>query len=102
MLSVYGAYEASHFLFAAILIIYKWGCCYLRAAKQSKSPAELVGVLMDNGFASSGDTRSFAEEIFARVPHQTAAVNVSSSKLYCSLLCFPFEVKCGLLSFFFF
>lgn len=37
---------------------------------------------MDNGFASSGDTRSFAEEIFARVPHQTAAVNVSSSKLF--------------------
>lgn len=45
-------------------------------AKQSKSPAELVGVLMDNGFASSGDTRSFAEEIFARVPHQTASVNL--------------------------
>lgn len=33
---------------------------------------------MDYGIASSGDTRSFAEEIFARVPHKTAGVNVSS------------------------
>lgn len=42
---------------------------------------------MDYGIASSGITRSFAEEIFARVPHKTAGVNVSFSKLFCSLLC---------------
>ncbi|KAF8107020.1 hypothetical protein N665_0128s0002 [Sinapis alba] len=31
---------------------------------------------MDYGIASSGITRSFAEEIFARVPHKTAGVNL--------------------------
>lgn len=33
---------------------------------------------MDYGFSSSGDTRSFAEEIFARVPRKSTGVNVSS------------------------
>ncbi|ESQ33538.1 hypothetical protein EUTSA_v10006650mg [Eutrema salsugineum] len=45
-------------------------------AKKSKSPAELVGELVDYGFSSSGDTRSFAEEIFARVPRKAAGVNL--------------------------
>ncbi|EOA36424.1 hypothetical protein CARUB_v10010941mg [Capsella rubella] len=45
-------------------------------AKKTKSPTELVGELVDYGFSSSGDTRSFAEEIFARVPRKTAGVNL--------------------------
>jgi pre-mRNA-splicing factor ATP-dependent RNA helicase DHX16 len=48
----------------------------LCAAKKTKSPTELVGELVDYGFSSSGDTRSFAEEIFARVPRKTAGVNL--------------------------
>ncbi|CAA0262538.1 unnamed protein product [Arabidopsis thaliana] len=45
-------------------------------AKKTKSPTELLGELVDYGFSSSGDTRSFAEEIFARVPRKTAGVNL--------------------------
>lgn len=46
---------------------------------------------MDYGIASSGDTRSFAEEIFARVPHKTAGVNVS----LLFAVCFPFgKIMC--------
>ncbi|CAH8254332.1 unnamed protein product [Arabidopsis lyrata] len=45
-------------------------------AKKTKSPTELVGELVDYGFSSSGDTRSFAEEIFARVPRKSAGVNL--------------------------
>ncbi|CAA7026587.1 unnamed protein product [Microthlaspi erraticum] len=45
-------------------------------AKKSKSPTQLVGELVDYGFTSSGETRSFAEEIFARVPRKAAAVNL--------------------------
>ncbi|KAG2320513.1 hypothetical protein Bca4012_056443 [Brassica carinata] len=48
----------------------------IKKAELSKSPAEVVRVLMDYGIASSGDTRSFAEEIFAKVPHKTAGVNL--------------------------
>ncbi|KAG7599017.1 Helicase C-terminal [Arabidopsis suecica] len=45
-------------------------------AKKTKSPTELVGELVDYGFSSSGDTRSFAEEIFARVPRKSTGVNL--------------------------
>lgn len=65
-------------------MIYKWGC-YLCAAKKTKSPAALVGELVDYGFSSSSDTRSFAEEIFARVPRKAAGVNVSFSMSCCEL-----------------
>lgn len=49
------------------------------AAKKSKSPDEFVRELVDYGFSLSGDTRAFAEELYARVPRKTAGVNVSSS-----------------------
>ncbi|XP_010461072.1 PREDICTED: pre-mRNA-splicing factor ATP-dependent RNA helicase DEAH1 [Camelina sativa] len=45
-------------------------------AKKTKSPTELVGELVDYGFSSSGETRSFAEEIFARVPRKNTGVNL--------------------------
>lgn len=49
-----------------------------RAAKKSKSPAELVNELVNYGFFLSDETRAFAEEVYARVPRKTAVVNVSS------------------------
>lgn len=74
------------------------------AAKKTKSPTELVGELVDYGFSSSVDTRSFAEEIFARVPRKSTGVNVSFSmrccKLYWSCV-FSFEgfgTRCFLVS----
>ncbi|ESQ52145.1 hypothetical protein EUTSA_v10017881mg [Eutrema salsugineum] len=45
-------------------------------AKKSKSPDDLVRELVDYGFPSSGDTRAFAEEIYARAPRKTAGVNL--------------------------
>lgn len=53
------------------------------AAKQAKSPADVVDQLVDSGWSSSTDTREFAEEIFSRVPHKSSGPNVSSySKFY--------------------
>lgn len=49
------------------------------AAKQSKSPGELVRELVECGFSLSGDTRAFAEEIYARAPRKTPGVNVRPS-----------------------
>lgn len=48
------------------------------AAKRATSPADILGELENLGLSSSSDTRAFAEEIFSRVPHRTAGVNVSS------------------------
>ncbi|XP_006296554.2 probable pre-mRNA-splicing factor ATP-dependent RNA helicase DEAH6 isoform X2 [Capsella rubella] len=45
-------------------------------AKKSESPDELVRELVACGFSLSGDTRAFAEEIYARVPRKTAGVNL--------------------------
>ncbi|XP_010516709.1 PREDICTED: probable pre-mRNA-splicing factor ATP-dependent RNA helicase DEAH6 isoform X2 [Camelina sativa] len=45
-------------------------------AKKSESPDEIVSELLDYGFFLSGDTRAFAEEIYARVPRKTAGVNL--------------------------
>jgi pre-mRNA-splicing factor ATP-dependent RNA helicase DHX16 len=45
-------------------------------AKQSKSPGELVRELVECGFSLSGDTRAFAEEIYARAPRKTPGVNL--------------------------
>ncbi|XP_010505034.1 PREDICTED: probable pre-mRNA-splicing factor ATP-dependent RNA helicase DEAH6 [Camelina sativa] len=45
-------------------------------AKKSESPDELVGELLDCGLSLSGDTRAFAEEIYARVPRKTTGVNL--------------------------
>ena len=55
------------------------------AAKEASSPTDVVGKLVEFGLSSSSETHTFAEEIFARVPHKTAVVNVSSFmiKSYC-------------------
>lgn len=59
---------------------------------------------MDYGFSSSGDTRSFAEEIFARVPRKSTGVNVSFSRSCCIIYCSfvfsfeAFEIRCYLVS----
>ncbi|WOL07745.1 pre-mRNA-splicing factor ATP-dependent RNA helicase DEAH1 isoform X2 [Canna indica] len=53
----------------------------IRLAKESPSPAELVLKLLDFGFSSSSETRSFAEEIYAKVPHkQTGASNYQKTE----------------------
>lgn len=46
------------------------------AAKQATSPADVVGKLVELGLSSSSETRSFAEEIFAKVPHKDSGLNV--------------------------
>lgn len=52
--------------------------CSSFSAKKSRSPAEVAGKIVDVGFSSSAETRAFAEEIFARVPHNASSLNVSS------------------------
>ena len=48
------------------------------AAKQASSPADVVGKLVEFGLSASSETRSFAEEIFSKVPHKASGLNVSS------------------------
>ncbi|GAU42509.1 hypothetical protein TSUD_376370 [Trifolium subterraneum] len=43
-------------------------------SKQATSPANLVGKLVEFGFSTT-DTRSFAEEIFSRVPRKSSGLN---------------------------
>ncbi|KAI9079448.1 hypothetical protein K1719_038530 [Acacia pycnantha] len=45
-------------------------------SKQSTSPADVVGKLVEFGFSSTGETRAFAEEIFARVPRKASGLNI--------------------------
>ncbi|KAK4277828.1 hypothetical protein QN277_015763 [Acacia crassicarpa] len=45
-------------------------------SKQSTSPADVVGKLVEFGFSSTGETRAFAEEIFARVPRRASGLNI--------------------------
>lgn len=47
----------------------------VRLAKESSSPATLMGKLVEFGFSSSADTRSFAAEIFAKVPHKQSGLS---------------------------
>ncbi|XP_065005349.1 pre-mRNA-splicing factor ATP-dependent RNA helicase DEAH1-like isoform X3 [Musa acuminata AAA Group] len=42
----------------------------IRLSKESPSPADLMCKLVEFGFSSSTETRSFAEEIYAKVPHK--------------------------------
>lgn len=52
------------------------------AAKESSSPADLMRKLVDFGFSSSTETRSFAEDMYAKVPHKQAGPSVSSHKFF--------------------
>ncbi|KAB1201290.1 putative pre-mRNA-splicing factor ATP-dependent RNA helicase DHX16 [Morella rubra] len=45
-------------------------------SKQATSPADVVSKLVEFGLSSSGETRAFAEEIFARVPRKASGLNV--------------------------
>ncbi|XP_020671919.2 pre-mRNA-splicing factor ATP-dependent RNA helicase DEAH1, partial [Dendrobium catenatum] len=47
----------------------------IRLSKESSSPTELVGKLVEYGLSSSKDTRLFAEEIFAKVPHKPSGLS---------------------------
>ncbi|XP_042391527.1 pre-mRNA-splicing factor ATP-dependent RNA helicase DEAH1-like isoform X1 [Zingiber officinale] len=44
----------------------------IRLSKESSSPADLVRKLVEFGFSSSTETRSFAEDMYAKVPHKQA------------------------------
>lgn len=57
------------------------------AAKQASSPADVVGKLVELGLSSSSETRSFAEEIFAKVPHKDSGLNVGSYLGFLNCLC---------------
>jgi hypothetical protein len=47
------------------------------AAKECSSTGDLVGKLVDFGFTSSAETRSFASDIYARVPRRASGISVS-------------------------
>nr|CAD1819445.1 unnamed protein product [Ananas comosus var. bracteatus] len=47
----------------------------IRLSKESSSPADLVSKLVEFGFSSSADTRSFAQEIYAKVPHKQSGLS---------------------------
>ncbi|PQQ07556.1 pre-mRNA-splicing factor ATP-dependent RNA helicase DEAH1 isoform X1 [Prunus yedoensis var. nudiflora] len=44
--------------------------------KQAKSPADVVGKLVEFGLSSSAETSAFAEDIFARVPRKESGLNL--------------------------
>ncbi|KAI5330170.1 hypothetical protein L3X38_029568 [Prunus dulcis] len=44
--------------------------------KQAKSPADVVGKLIEFGLSSSAETSAFAEDIFARVPRKESGLNL--------------------------
>ncbi|KAF3787291.1 Pre-mRNA-splicing factor ATP-dependent RNA helicase [Nymphaea thermarum] len=44
-------------------------------SKKSASPTDVVQKLIENGFSSSTETKSFAEEIYSKVPHKAAGLN---------------------------
>ncbi|KAM1186546.1 hypothetical protein FF1_015688 [Malus domestica] len=46
--------------------------------KQAKSPADVVGKLVEYGLSSSAETSAFAEDIFSRVPRKESGLNMSS------------------------
>lgn len=49
---------------------------FIELAKQSSSPTQVVDKLVEFGLSSSSETRAFAEEVFARVPHKTAGLSL--------------------------
>lgn len=57
------------------------------AAKKASSPTQVVEKLVEFGLSSSSETRAFAEEVFARVPHKAAGLNVSCCRSSFDLLC---------------
>ncbi|XP_038688523.1 pre-mRNA-splicing factor ATP-dependent RNA helicase DEAH1 [Tripterygium wilfordii] len=44
--------------------------------KQATTPADVLGKLLECGLPSTRETRAFSEELFARVPRKTSAVNL--------------------------
>ncbi|XP_039127054.1 LOW QUALITY PROTEIN: probable pre-mRNA-splicing factor ATP-dependent RNA helicase DEAH6 [Dioscorea cayenensis subsp. rotundata] len=46
-----------------------------RLSKELSSPSDLLSKLLEYGFSSSAGTRSFAEEIFAKVPHKQSGTS---------------------------
>ncbi|KAL5981951.1 Pre-mRNA-splicing factor ATP-dependent RNA helicase DEAH1 [Asimina triloba] len=60
--------------YVSIVIPYKLN----GATKSATSPADAMSKLIEHGFSSSAETRLFAEEIFARVPHKASGLNVGS------------------------
>jgi pre-mRNA-splicing factor ATP-dependent RNA helicase DHX16 len=51
-------------------------CVY--AAKECSSTGDLVGKLVEFGFTSSAETRSFAADIYAKVPRKASGISVRS------------------------
>ncbi|PIA63012.1 hypothetical protein AQUCO_00200792v1 [Aquilegia coerulea] len=47
----------------------------IRLAKEGSSPANVVGKLVDGGLPSSAETRSFAQELFVKVPRKSAGLS---------------------------
>uniref|UniRef100_A0A5B7BS90 RNA helicase n=1 Tax=Davidia involucrata TaxID=16924 RepID=A0A5B7BS90_DAVIN len=45
-------------------------------SKQTSSPTEFVGKLVEIGLSSSSETCAFAEEIFAKIPHKASGLNL--------------------------
>ena len=46
------------------------------AAKECSSTGDLVGKLVEFGFTSSVETRTFAADIYAKVPRRASGINV--------------------------
>ncbi|KAI3440581.1 PWI domain-containing protein [Psidium guajava] len=49
---------------------------FIELAKQASSSAQVVDKLVEFGLSSSSETCAFAEEVFARVPHKAAGLNL--------------------------
>ena len=49
----------------------------MRSAKECSSTGDLVGKLVEYGFSSSAETRSFAADIYAKVPRKGRGASVS-------------------------
>jgi hypothetical protein len=47
------------------------------AAKECSSTGDLVGKLVEFGFTSSTETRTFAADIYTKVPRRASGISVS-------------------------
>jgi hypothetical protein len=45
-------------------------------AKECSSPGDLVGKLVEFGFSSSAETRTFASDVYAKVPRRASGISV--------------------------
>jgi pre-mRNA-splicing factor ATP-dependent RNA helicase DHX16 len=61
---------------AVVLNMRSHACVFASTAKECSSTGDLVGKLVEFGFTSSVETRTFAADIYAKVPRRASGISV--------------------------